>query len=97
MIAIGRIGNIHDYFHDFAAPIVTSYLDDPDPATRAYAAYAAGELEIQDVTKELEQLKSDTSIVPFYEGGLLKDKTTGRIAETALAKLQLNSMLNTAV
>jgi HEAT repeat protein len=97
MLAIGRIGNIHTYFYDFAAPIVTSYLDDPDPATRAYAAYAAGELDIPDVSDKLEEMGSDTSPVVFYEDGLLKEKTVGKIADTALAKLRLNAILKTAV
>ncbi|GBE40246.1 hypothetical protein BMS3Bbin09_00120 [bacterium BMS3Bbin09] len=96
MLAIGRIGNIHDYFYDFAAPIVTSYLDDPDPATRAYAAYAAGELDIRDTEDKLEELTNDTSPVPFYEVGELKDMTAGKLANTALAKLRLNAMLKTA-
>ena len=97
MLAIGRIGNIHSYFNEYAAPIVTSYLDDPNPATRAYAAYAAGELDILGSTDKLEELKKDTAVVPFYEGGELKEKTAGNIANTALAKLSLNSMLKTTV
>jgi len=97
MLAIGRIGNIHSYFYDFAAPIVTSYLDDPDPATRAYAAYAAGELDIPDVSGKLEKMGRDTSAVPFYEGGLLKEMTAGEIADTALVKLKMSAMLKTAV
>ena len=97
MLAIGRIGHIHSYFYDFAAPIVTSYLDDPDPATRAYAAYAAAELNIPDISGKLEGMVNDTSTVPFYEGGLLKEKTVGEIAGTALAKQRLNAMLKTPV
>lgn len=97
MLAIGRIGPIHTYFYDFAAPIVTSYLDDPDPAIHAYAAYAAGELGIQNVTDKLEELGNDTSTVPFYEGGLLKEMTAGKIADTALAKVRLNSQVKTAI
>lgn len=97
MLAIGRIGNIHSYFYDFAAPIVTSYLNDPDPATRAYAAYAGGELDIPGITDALEVLKNDTAPVLFYEGGLLKEKTAGEIAATAIAKQRLNAMLKTAV
>ncbi len=97
MLAIGRIGHIHSYFYDFAAPIVTSYLGDPNPATRAYAAYAAAELDIPDVTNKLEEIESDTTPVPFYEDGLLKEKTAGEIANKALTKLKLNAMLKTAV
>lgn len=95
MLAIGRIGNIHSYFYDFAAPIVTSYLNDPDPATRAYAAYAAGELNIPGAAERLEGMRKDTHTVPFYEGGVLKDQTAGKIADTALSKLRLNAMLKT--
>ena len=97
MLAIGRIGNIHDYFYDFAAPIVTSYLDDPDPAVRAYAAYAAGGLNIRNAEEKLDELKNDPSPVPFYEGGVIKEKTAGGIAKTALATLRLNAILKTAV
>jgi HEAT repeat protein len=97
MLAIGRIGKIHTYFYDFAAPIVTSYLDDPDPATRANAAYAAGELDIPDVLDKLEEMGSDTSPVVFYEGGELKEKSVDEIADTALAKLRLNALLKTPV
>ena len=93
MLAIGRIGNIHSYFNEYAAPIVTSYLDDPNPATRAYAAYAAGELDITAAGQRLEEFKDDTAPVLFYEDGLLKNKTAEEIANTALAKLKLNGML----
>ena len=95
MLAIGNIGRIHDYFYDFAAPIVTSYLSDPNPVTRAHAAYAAGELDIKDITDRLEEMKNDTAPVMFYEGGQLKEKTAGKIADTALAKLRLNAIMTT--
>lgn len=97
MLAIGRIGNIHSFFYDFAAPIVSSYLDDPEPAVRGYAAYAAGELDMADGAERLEKLRNDTSEVRFYEAGALKNKTVGSLADTALAKLRLKNALSPAV
>ncbi len=91
MRAIGRIGKINNEAVDFAVPVITSYLNDPDSTIRGHAVWAAGELEISSSIHELEKMRSDSAALHFYEDGELKEKSVGEIASKALAKFKLNA------
>jgi len=86
--AIGRIGNINGEFIDYAIPIIISFLQSPELILRGYAALACGKLPALKAVNELEKLKDDTGIVPFYEDGELKEKSVGEIASEAIEKLK---------
>jgi hypothetical protein len=89
MWAIGRIGKINSETIDYAVSIIIPYLKSPNRTLRGYAAWASGELGASQAVNELEKLKNDTDIIPFYEEGDLKEKTVGDIAAKAIAKLNL--------
>jgi len=86
--AIGRIGKINAEFIDYATPIVISCLESPEMILRGYAAFASGQLLAAIAVNNLEKLKTDTGIVPFYEEGELKEKSIGDIASEAFKKLK---------
>lgn len=86
--AIGRIGKIHAEFIDYAIPIIISFLGSPELILRGYAALACGKLSALTAVNELEKLRGDTGLVPFYEEGELNQKSVGEIASEALEKLK---------
>ena len=86
--AIGRIGKLNAEFIDYAIPIVISSLESPETLLRGYAAFACGNLSALTAVNELEKLKGDACIVPFYEEGELKEKSVGEIASEAIEKLK---------
>ncbi len=88
MWAVGRIGAMDEDFNRHAVPIVTRYLDAPDRTCRAYAAWAAGQLNASGAAAVLEKLISDTGQVFFYEKGELVKKRVGEIAKYALAAIK---------
>ncbi len=93
MRAAGRMGKTHVEMVDYAGPIIVSYLNSPDRLIRGYAAWAAGELGIARASDRLEDLRSDTEVIPFYEEEDLKKKTIGEFAKAALAKLGQGNMV----
>lgn len=88
--AMGRIGNINDETREYAAPLFIPYLNSPDRTIRGYAARALGELGASEAAKDLERLTGDENLIPFYEEGILKEKTVGEVAANALEKLVTN-------
>ncbi|MBI4698575.1 MAG: HEAT repeat domain-containing protein [Nitrospirae bacterium] len=85
--AIGRIGNIHKEFVEFAMPVVRSYLHDAAPLLRGLAAWALGEIGAKWSVDDIQQLTGDKSIISFYEDGDLKNLTVGEIAKRSREKL----------
>ena len=86
--AIGRIGKINAEFVDYAVPIIISFLESPELILRGYAAFACGKLSALTAVNELEKLRGDTGLVPFYEEGELNEKSVGEIASEAIKKLK---------
>ena len=86
--AIGRIGKINAEFIDYAVPIIISCLESPEMILRGYAAFACGKLSALTAVNELEKLRGDTGLVPFYEEGELKEKCVGEIASEAIETLE---------
>jgi hypothetical protein len=85
--AIGRIGKSNTEMVNYAVPHVITYLQSEDPVIRGSAAHALGEIGTSDMAAELEQLKSDVSLISFYEDGDLQRKTVGDITKEAIKKL----------
>ncbi len=85
--AVARMGKNNTEMTAYAIPITLSYLTDTDPLIRGNAAWALGEAGAAGSAASLEKLKDDKSIVPFYEGGNLNEKTVGEIAVNALSKI----------
>ena len=85
--AIGRIGMINTGFIEYAVPVVLSYLNNPDPVLRGFAAWSLGEIGTAESLNELRKLINDNSILFFYEDGELREKTVGEIAAKSIARL----------
>ncbi len=81
--AIGRIAEEHPELVADVVPQVEFLLEDPDPETRGYAAWALGKLKAAG--PGLARLLSDTGKVRIWEEGELKTFTVGELAEKALA------------
>ncbi|RJQ45408.1 MAG: hypothetical protein C4538_08245 [Nitrospiraceae bacterium] len=86
--ALGRIGYINDDTLNYAGPIVCSYLRSPDERLRGYAAWAIGEMGVNESENELADLKQDMGLINYYEDGELHRKTVGEIASAALMKIR---------
>lgn len=89
--ALGRMGKINEETAGYAIPIALQYLRSPDHRVRAYAAFALGELGALGAVTLLEHLLDDSNAVPCYENGKLADKSVGKFAEEALAKIKEGS------
>ncbi|HYQ47479.1 MAG TPA: hypothetical protein VEP69_00310 [Thermodesulfovibrionales bacterium] len=61
------------------------YLNDEDALVRAYALMTAGALDRKDFLPVIEDLKSDTSPVRFYDGGEFNQTTVGEVANKVYA------------
>jgi HEAT repeat protein len=59
-----------------------------DPAVRGHAAWALGQMGVQDAARELASLATDTSPLDIYLGGCLRGTTVGALARAARARFQ---------
>lgn len=85
--AIGRIGMINTGFIEYAVPVVLSYLNNPNPVLRGFAAWSLGEIGTAESLNELQKLINDNNVLLFYEDGELREKTVGEIAAKSIARL----------
>ena len=90
--AIGRIGMINTGFIEYAVPVVLSYLNNPDPVLRGFAAWSLGEIGTAESLNELQKLINDNNVLLFYEDGELREKTVGEIAAKSIEKLSKKLM-----
>jgi hypothetical protein len=85
--AIGKIATKRPDLVKNAYPVICSFLKNPDPTLRGYAAWALGGLGIPDVKEELEKLETDNQRLFIYEEGELKEKTVAQLAKEAIERL----------
>lgn len=85
--AIGKIATKKPALVKKAYPVLCSFLKNPDPTLRGYAAWALGMLGIPDAKEELKKLLTDNQQLFLCEEGELKEKTVGQLAEEAIEKL----------
>jgi hypothetical protein len=85
--AIGKIATKRPDVVKNAYPVICSFLKNPDPTLRGYAAWALGWIGIPDAKEELKELKTDNQRLSLYEEGELKEKTVGQLAKEAIDKL----------
>lgn len=85
--AVGRIGMINTEFIEYAVPVVLSYLHNPNPVLRGFAAWSLGEIGTAESLNELQKLINDNNVLLFYEDGELREKTVGEIAAKSIEKL----------
>ncbi|MDI6889465.1 MAG: HEAT repeat domain-containing protein [Thermodesulfovibrionales bacterium] len=85
--AIGKIATKKPDLVKYAYSTLCSFLLNPDPTLRGYAAWALGGLGIPDAKEELEKLETDNQRLSLYEEGELKEKTVAQLAKEAIEKL----------
>ena len=85
--AVGRIGMINTEFIEYAVPVVLSYLHNPNPVLRGFAAWSLGEIGTAESLNELQKLINDNNVLLFYEDRELREKTVGEIAAKSIARL----------
>jgi hypothetical protein len=85
--AIGKIATKKPDLVKKAYPLLCSFLKNPDPTLRGYAAWALGWIGVPDVKEELKKLETDNHWLSLYEEGELKEKTVAQLATEAIEKL----------
>ncbi|MCD5404943.1 HEAT repeat domain-containing protein [Peptococcaceae bacterium] len=93
--AVGRLAGIVDYILEILDRIIT-FLDDKNPLSRGYAAWALGEIyTARDVKEKLDYLiqkltilKEDKNIIPIYINSHLYNKSIGEIADLSILKIK---------
>jgi len=64
-----------------------SFLEDPNPAVRGYAAWLMGNLRAREARKALERLLDQSHELEIFENGKIERKTVGQLASEALSRL----------
>ena len=64
-----------------------SFLEDPNPAVRGYAAWLIGNLGAHEARKDLEKLIDESHEVEIFENGNIEKKTVGQVVSEALNRL----------
>ncbi len=85
--AIGKVATTKPDLVKKAYPVLCSFLKNPDPTLRGYAAWALGKLGIPDAKEELKKLETDNHQLSLYKEGGLKEKTVAQLAKDAIEKL----------
>ncbi|WXJ92596.1 hypothetical protein MTCOM_15780 [Moorella thermoacetica] len=85
--ALGRIAGVKPGLLQRAALHFLTFLRDPDPETRGYAAWLLGILRTEAAREDLKGLLDDRQVVAVYHNGAIDEKTVGELAAAALDRL----------
>jgi hypothetical protein len=85
--AIGKIATANQGLAKLAFRGLTSFLDNPDPALRGYAAWALGNIGFNDVIEKLKNLETDANKLSIWRDGDLQEVTVGQLAHEAIQKI----------
>jgi len=85
--AIGKIATKRPDLVRYAYPALRSFLGNPDPTLRGYAAWALGLLGIPDAKEELKKLETDNQQLLIFKEGELKRATVAQLVKEAIDKL----------
>jgi hypothetical protein len=85
--AIGKIAHANQELAKLAFRGLSSFLDNPDPTIRGYAAWALGGIGFNDVAKKLKELETDDNKLSLWRDGDLQEVTVGQLAHEALQKI----------
>ncbi len=67
-----------------------SFLEDPDPDVRGYAAWLMGNLRAKEAKEDLEKLTQESHEIEIYSNGKLEKKTIGQVASEAISRLTVS-------
>ncbi|MFA4918638.1 MAG: DVU0298 family protein [Thermodesulfovibrionales bacterium] len=85
--AIGKVAAVKPELVKYAFRALWSFLGDPDPAVRGYAAWALGNIGYDDVIEELKKLETDHEKLRIFKDGELKEVTVALLSKEALEKI----------
>jgi HEAT repeat protein len=85
---LGRLGQTHPEVVQEAAASIQACLNDPNPQTRAYAAWALGIMGAQSAVADLRRLEKDSEPIKLYDAKVLRETTVGRVASEARQLLE---------
>jgi len=85
--AIGKIATAAPNLAKLAFRGFTSFLDNPDPVLRGYAAWALGNIGFNDVFEKLKNLETDENKLSIWRDGDLQEVTVGQLAREAIQKI----------
>jgi hypothetical protein len=84
---LGRVASKHPSLVADAAPLMLSFLDDPDSRVRGHAAWSLGRMNAAAARAALHGLADDPAAVLLYEDEELRKTSVGVIAGEAIARL----------
>jgi hypothetical protein len=85
--AIGKIAAADPHVARLAFRGLSTFLNDPDPVIRGYAAWALGNIGFSDVAGTLKDLESDKNKLVIWRDGDLQEVTVGQLAREAVLKI----------
>lgn len=85
--AIGRIAQTEPGLAKYAFRALVTFLKDPDPVLRGYAAWALGGIGFPDVVEQLRELETDQGSLSLWRNGKIEEVTVGQLAREALGKI----------
>jgi len=85
--ATGTIAAVKPALVRRAARSLISFLENPDPVLRGFAAWALGNLGNNDAIGQLKKLKKDEGRITLFREGELKDVTVSQLAKEAIEKI----------
>ncbi len=85
--AIGKIATADPHLARLAFRGLSTFLDDPDPMLRGYAAWALGNIGFSDVIGTLQKLESDKNKLTIWREGDLQEVTVSQLAQEAIRKI----------
>jgi len=85
--AIGKIATVAPHLAKQAFRGLITFLENPDPVLRGYAAWALGGIGFSDVIKKLKDLENDDNILSLWRDGDLQEVTVGQLAREAIQKI----------
>ena len=93
MWSLGRIAQKHpDLVRSHAFFVMFDLLQDPDPYTRGYAAWALGCIKAGEAEGALRKLLDDNESMILYDGTSFHDTTISAIAKEALSKINITGV-----
>jgi hypothetical protein len=85
--AIGKIAAADPGLAKLAFRGLVSFLDNPDPVLRGYAAWALGNIGFSDVIGKLKKLETDGHTLSIWRDGDLQSVTVAQMAHEAILKI----------
>jgi HEAT repeat protein len=85
--AVGKVATVDPRAVRYAHRALRSFLQDPNPVVRGYAAWSLGSLGYSDALDDLLLLESDEEGISLWRDSQIEQVTVGMLAKEAVGKL----------